>query len=587
MDAAGVGIIGGMKSNREIAALFARIADMLSIRGDSIHRVLAYQRASESITELGRDLAALHAEGRLTDIPGIGKTLADKIEEILTTGRLEFYDRLAEEIPPALTELLRVDGLGPKRIKAIYESLGITTLEELQQAGQKGELRKLPGMGATSEAKLLKAIESLARHQDDRVPLEAAWMVATQVLGVLTGLPGVTRSAVGGSLRRMRETVGDIDLMLAAGDAEAIMDAFCTMEMVESVLGKGPTKSSVILLNGMRVQLRVLPEERWGTLLSYFTGSMAHNVRLRELALKKGMTLNEHEFRALAGEGEPILCATEEEVHQTLGLPYIAPTLREDRGEIEAAQAGKLPALVEEKDLIADLHMHTNWSDGSATILEMAQAARRNGLQYIVISDHSASLGIANGLSIERLRQQATEIRQADEAMGPDFRVFHGTEMEIRTDGTLDYPDDVLAELDFVTAALHTGLNQSREQVTRRALAAIDNPHVHMLAHPTGRLLPERPGADLDMDAVLYAASRTGTILEVNANPRRLDLRDVHVRRAIELGVRIAVNTDAHHPDHFGFRHFGVATAQRGWAESRDVVNTWPLAQFLALIQQR
>jgi DNA polymerase (family 10) len=575
-----------MRSNREIAALFAQIAEMLSIRGDSIHRVLAYQRASENITELGRDLAVLHAEGRLTDIPGIGATLAEKIEEILTTGKLEFYDRLAAEIPPTLTQLLRVDGLGPKRVKAIYDTLGITTLEELQQAAQKGELRKLPGMGATSEAKLLKAIESLARHQDDRIPLEVAWSAANQILAALTLLPGVTQSAVGGSLRRMRETIGDIDLMLAAGDAEAIMSAFCAMENVESVLGKGPTKSSVILLNGVRVQLRVLPEERWGTLLSYFTGSQAHNVRLRELALKHGMTLNEHEFRALDGEGKAILCATEEEVYRVLGLPYIAPPLREDRGEIEAAQAGKLPALVEEKDLIADLHMHTNWSDGSATILEMAQAARRNGLQYIVISDHSASLGIANGLSVERLRQQAAEIRQANEAMGPDFRIFHGTEMEIRTDGTLDYPDDVLAELDFVIGALHIGLNQSREQVTRRALAAIDNPHVNMLAHPTGRLLPERSGADLDMDAILYAASRTGTILEVNANPRRLDLRDAHVRRAIELGVRIAINTDAHHPDHFGFRHFGVATAQRGWAEARDVVNSWPLAQFAAFLQQ-
>ncbi len=575
-----------MKSNREIAALFAQIAEMLSIRGDSIHRVLAYQRASESLMELGRDVSSLHAEGRLTDIPGIGATLAEKIAEILTTGKLEFYDRLAEEIPPALTELLRVDGLGPKRVKAIYDTLGITSLEELQQAAIKGELRKLPGMGPTSEAKLIKAIDSLARHQDDRIPLEAAWAIANQVLNVLTALPGVTQSAVGGSLRRMRETVGDIDLMLAAGDAETIMDAFCSMENVESVLGKGPTKSSVILRNGTRIQLRVLPEERWGTLLSYFTGSQAHNVRLRELALKQGMTLNEHEFRALAGEVEPHLCATEEEVYRTLGLPYIAPTLREDRGEIEAALAGRLPALVEERDLIADLHMHTNWSDGSATILEMAQAARRIGLQYIVISDHSASLGIANGLSVERLRQQAVEIRQTNEAMGPDFRIFHGTEMEIRTDGALDYPDDVLAELDFVTAALHIGLNQPREQVTRRALAAIDNPHVDMLAHPTGRLLPERPGADLDMEAILYAASRTGTILEINANPRRLDLRDVHVRRAIELGVRIAINTDAHHPDHFKFRHFGVATAQRGWAEAKDVVNTWSLARFTAHLQR-
>lgn len=577
-------------TNREIADLFEKVADMLAIRGDSIHRILAYRRAAESIRALGRDVQVVAQEGGLTDIPGIGQTLADKIEEMLATGRLQFYEKLSQDVPPSLVTLLRVEGLGPKRVKAVYETLNITTLAQLTEAARAGDLRKLPGMGEKSEAKLLVAIEALARHGDDRTPLGDAWPIAQAILAELAALPGVSQVAVGGSLRRMRETIGDIDLLVAAEDAPPIMAHFCGMERVETVLGQGPTKSSVVLLNGLQVDLRVLPAGRWGTLLSYFTGSKEHNVRLRELALKQGLSLNEHAFRPVgdtpAGTPDEILCPTEEAVYQTLGLPYILPTLREDRGEIEAALAGRLPDVVRSSDIVADLHMHTTWSDGKLSVLEMAQAAQARGRQYIVITDHSASLGIANGLSVERLRQQAAEVRAADAALGPDFRVFHGTEMEIRADGTLDYPDEVLAELDFVIASLHTSLSQPRAQVTARALAAIDNPHVDMLAHPTGRLLPDRPGADLDMDAVLFAASRTGTILEINAHPRRLDLRDSHVRRAVDLGVWLAINCDAHDEADFEMLHYGVATAQRGWATAANVVNTWPLARFLAYLRR-
>ncbi|MGB4870763.1 MAG: PHP domain-containing protein, partial [Candidatus Promineifilaceae bacterium] len=325
--------------------------------------------------------------------------------------------------------------------------------------------------------------------------------------------------------------------------------------------------------------------ERWGTLLSYFTGSKNHNVRLRELALKQGLSLNEHAFTPEDGRPE-ILCPTEEDVYATLGLPYILPTLREDTGEIEAAQNGRLPQVVQLADIISDLHMHTTWSDGKLSVMEMAQIAKAQGLRYIVITDHSVSLGIANGLSVERLRAQAAEVRAADEALGPDFRVLHGTEMEIKADGSLDYSDEVLAELDFVIASLHTSLSQPREQVMARLLNALRNPHVDMIAHPTGRLLPDRAGADLDMDVVLETAVSTRTILEINANPERLDLRDSHVRRAIALGAKIAINTDAHHPDQFAFRHFGVAVAQRGWATAESIVNTWPVEQFLAFVQR-
>jgi len=571
--------------NRDVVALFSQVADMLAIRGDQIHRVLAYRRAAESIETLGRDINTVFAEGKLTEIPGIGDTLAAKIEEMLTTGKLEFYEKLAKEIPPSLVDMLRVEGLGPKRVKQIYEVLKLTTLDELAVAAREGKLRELPGMGAKSEAKLIAAIDDLSRHGDSRIPLGIAWPIAQGMIEELRQVPGVTRSAVGGSLRRMQDTIGDIDLLVAAGSADAVMDRFGELDVVESVHERGPTRSRVTLHTGLGVDLRVLPEERWGTLLVYFTGNKDHNVELREMALKQGYSLNEHAFTPVDG-GPEVLCATEEEVYAQLGLDYIPPTLRQNRGEIEAAKARKMPELVQLEDIRSDLHMHTEWSDGKLSVMEMARAARDRGLEYIVITDHSVSLGIANGLSIERLQQQAAEVKAAAEALGPDFRVLHGIEMEIRADGSMDYPDDVLAKLDFVIASLHTGLSQPREQATQRMLNAINNPHVDMIAHPTGRLLPDRVGADLDMDAIIAAAAETGTILEVNANPVRLDLRDVHVRMAIERGVKIAINTDAHRPEEFELRHFGVATAQRGWATAEVVVNTWPIDRFLNYINR-
>ncbi len=572
-------------NNREITQRFADVADMLAIRGDNIHRVLAYRRAAEAIENLGRDVNQVYAEGSLTDIPGIGETLAEKIEEMLTTGSLAFYDRLAQEIPPSLVDLLKVEGLGPKRVKQVYDVLGVTTLADLSAAAQEGKLRDLPGMGAKSEEKLLKAIAALARHGDDRVPLGNAWPLAQEILAVLAKIPGVTQTAVAGSLRRMKESIGDIDLLVAADEAAVVMDTFVHLPQVESISGHGPTKSSVTLFNGLQVDLRVLPAERWGTLLCYFTGSKSHNVHLREMALKRGLSLNEHAFTPVDG-GPEILCATEEAVYQVLDLPYIIPTLREDRGEIEAAQAGRLPDVIRTEQIISDLHMHSTWSDGNATILEMAKAAQARGLRYIVITDHSVSLGIANGLSIERLHQQAADIRQANDALGPDFRILHGTEMEIRADGSLDYPDEVLAGLDFVIAALHVSLSQPRAQVTERLLNALNNPHVDMIAHPSGRLLPDRAGADADWDVVLETAVATHTILEINANPRRLDLRDSLARRAVELGATLAINCDAHHTEHFDFLHYGVATAQRAWVTPDAVVNTWPLEKLLAFLSK-
>lgn len=572
-------------TNREIAEMFERVAAMLSIRGDQFHRILAYQRAAENIRELSRDLRQLNDEGELTSIPGIGAALALKIQEMLTTGRLEFYEKLAEEIPPSLVDMLRVEGLGPKRVGQIYRALNISTVDGLAQAAAEGKLRTLPGMGAKSEAKIIAGIEALARFGDERTPLGTAWPIAQSMLDALCTLPGIEKAAVGGSLRRMKESTGDIDLLVAAVDSEPVMDYFVHQDQVESILGHGPTKSSIVLLNGIQVDLRVLPSERWGTLLSYFTGSKQHNVRLRELALKKGLSLNEHAFVSLADEAE-ILCAEETSVYEILGLPYVPPALREDRGEIEAAIGGGLPQLVERNEIKLDLHVHSTWSDGHLSILEMAQAANRRGLRCIAITDHSVSLGIASGLNLDELRRQKHEVKEVNEAMGPDFTVLHGTEVEIKADGSLDFPDEVLADLDLVVASVHSSLRQPREVIMPRLIKAIANPHVDIIAHPTGRLLPDRPPMDLDLEEVFRAAARWGTILEINSNPSRLDLRDSHVRRAIDLGVKLAINTDAHHEEHYDFLHYGVATAQRGWASPADVVNTWAVNDLRSYVMR-
>ncbi len=570
-------------NNNEIAQKFEDVADLLAIKGENFRRVLAYRNAAETIRGLERPLGDISAEGGLIDLPGIGKTLAEKIDEMLTSNSLGFYQRLAAEMPASLLTLLKIEGVGPKKVKLFYDSLAIATVEELQKAAEKGELRKLPGMGAKSEEKVITGIQRLATQSSDRISLGEALPVAEMILARLAQLPGVTQTAVGGSLRRRQETIGDIDLLAAADDAQPIMDYFVAMPEVEEIIGKGPTKARIQLSNvAVGVDLRVLPAAHWGTLLSYFTGSLAHNVRLRELAQKHGLSLNEYRFKRK--DGTEISCADEEEVYAVLKMPFIPPTLREDRGEVEAALAGELPALIQQSDLISDLHMHSTWSDGKNSILEMAQAAKNRGMKYIVIADHSHSLGIANGLSVERLMQQRNEIREADERMGADFRVLHGTEMEIRADGSLDYPDEILAQLDFVIASLHVSLRQPRIQATSRILNAIDNPHVDMIAHPTGRLLPDRMGADLDMEAIFMAASRTRTILEINANPRRLDLNDTHVRRAIQCGARLAINCDAHAAPQLDLLHFGVATAQRGWATPNDIVNSWELDKLLAFI---
>lgn len=571
-------------TNREVAEVFDHIADLLEIKGEVIYKTLAYRRASESIKELGRDINDVWREGKLTDIPGVGKAIAEKIDELLSTGKMEFWEKLTAQVPASLADLLQVPDLGPKKVALFWSELGITNLEELETTAREGQLRQLPGMGAKSEAKVIAGLEALGRRTD-RIPLGQAWPVVQSLLDELRSLPGVEIAEAAGSFRRMRATVGDLDLLVGADNSEQVMDAFVGRKDVARILGHGETKSSVEFLNGLRAQLWVHPPERFGTALQYATGSKDHNVRLRELALKQGLSLSEHSLTRQ--DGSEILCATEGEVYQRLGLPLIPPELREDRGEVQAARAGTLPDLIELGDITAELHVHSTWSDGKLTIREMAEAAISRGIKVLAITDHSVSLGVAGGLSVEQLKERGAEIETVQRELGNEILLLQGTEVEIRADGGLDYPDEVLAELDIVFASLHTGLRQPHEKVTQRLLNAIRNPHVDVIGHPTGRLIPDREPADLDMDAVLAAAAESGVALEMNAHPSRLDLDDIYARRAIEMGILLSINTDAHTASELDLLHFGVATARRGWVTAEHVINTWYTDRLLAWLRGR
>ncbi|MFC1996719.1 DNA polymerase/3'-5' exonuclease PolX [Chloroflexota bacterium] len=579
----------GTYNNQQIVQKLQLIANLLEIKGEIIYKTLAYRKAADSLTELGRDVQDIWAEEgikSLQAIPGVGKAIAEKIEELLSTGELGFLNRLAEEVPLSLADLLEVPGLGPKKVALFWKELDITTLEQLEAAARASELRGLPGMGAKSEEKIIKGIEALARRSG-RTPLGVAWPFAQQLLEFLRAHPEVSAAEAGGSLRRMRETVGDLDILAASSDPQPVMDAFVGRPDVVEIIGHGTTKSSVEFLNGLRAQLWVHPPERFGTALQYATGSKDHNVRLRELALERGYSLSEHALTR-TGDGEEVLCATEQEVYRILGISWIPPELREDRGEVRAVLSpGGLPPLVTVPSLISELHTHSTWSDGKISIRQMAEAAIARGLKVLAITDHSRSLGIANGLSIERLEAQREEIQAVEAEFDGQLVVLHGTEMEIKADGSLDYPDDVLANLDIVIASLHTSLGQERGRVTERLINAIRNPYVDIIGHPTGRLIPDREGADLDMEAVFAAALEMDTVMEISAHPMRLDLNDSYARRAAELGLLISINTDAHEPDHLDLRFFGAAIARRGWVPPDQVINTWEPERLLAWLRKR
>jgi len=571
-------------TNQQLAGIFTTIADLLEIKGEVIYKILAYRKAADSLTNLGQDVNQIWQEGKLTEIPGVGKAIAEKIDELLSTGRLGFLEKLEAEVPSSLVELLQVPDLGPKKVALFWKELGVTNLAELEAAAQAGKLRDLPGMGAKSEAKVLAGIQAVARRSQ-RIPLGKAWPFAQELLGFLRSLPGVTAADVCGSLRRMRATVGDLDLLVGAADSGPVMEAFANHPEVAQVISRGDTKASVEFNRNLRAQLWVHPPERYGTALQYATGSKDHNVRLRELALKQGLSLSDQAF--LRQDGSEMLCSTEEEVYSTLGLPWIPPELREDRGEVQAALSNKLPYLIEPGDLRCELHAHTTWSDGKLSVLQLAEAAKQRGYQVLVISDHSGSLGVAGGLRPEDLQRQRSEIDAVQRELGDSILLLQGCEVEILADGNLDFSDEVLASLDIVTASLHSSLRQPREKVTERLLRAIRNPHVDIIGHPTGRMIPDREGADLDMQAVFTAAAESGVALEINAHPARLDLDDVHARRAKEMGILLSINTDAHSASDLDLAFFGVATARRAWLEPDEVINTWETARLLDWLRRR
>jgi DNA polymerase (family X) len=571
-------------TNQQLAKTFQLIADLLEIKGENIYKILAYRKASESLGNLSQDVNEVWKQGRLMEIDGVGKAIAEKIDELLSTGHLEFLDELEKEVPPSLAEMLQVPDLGPKKIALFWRQVGITNLSELERAARDGRLRYLPGMGEKSEAKILAGIEALGRRST-RLPLGRVWPFAQELVETLRQVPGVTAVEVGGSLRRMRSTVGDIDIMAAAKESSAVMEALVGRKDIARVLGKGDTKASVEFTHGLQAQLWVHPPEHWGTALVYATGSKDHNVRLREYALKKGFSLSEHSLARK--DGTEIFCSQEEEVYEALGLPWIPPELREDRGEVQAAIQGKLPRLIELADIKSDMQSHSTWSDGKLTIREMALAAKAHGYKLLAITDHTSSLGVVQGMNEVDVKKQGMEIEQVQKEFGSDFCILRGAEVEIKSDGSLDYPDEVLGSLDIVLASIHSGLRQPREKITERLTKAMRNPHVDIIGHPTGRLFPDREGADLDMEAVFATAAETGVALEINANPARLDLDDIYARRAIEMGIKLSINTDAHNETDMDFMHFGISTARRAWVEAEDVINTWGVDRLLTWLKSR
>jgi DNA polymerase (family X) len=565
-------------TNEELAKIFERIGSLMEIKGEVIYKTLAYRRAAESLRALADDINFLRQEGRLLEIPGVGKAIAEKITELLDTGRLGFLDELEEEVPGSLVDLLEVTDVGPKKAALFWKQLGVTNLPELEAAAREGRLRTLPGMGEKSEARIVAGIEALSRRST-RMLLGTAWPIARRWMERLRALPEVVQIEAAGSLRRWRSTIGDIDLAAASYQPEVVMKAFLEDPEVLRVLGQGENKSSIELATGTKLQLWVQPPERFGTLLVYATGSKDHNVRLRELAQRKGLSLSEQCF--VDGAGNETLCASEEQVYDLLGLAWIPPEMREDRGEVQAAQKHALPGLVSTDQVLSELHSHSTWSDGSLSLLEMAQEARRRGRSVLAITDHTVSLGIANGLDAARLAEQRKEIDAAQETLGDSIRLLQGAEVEIKADGSLDLPDEVLARLDIVIASLHVSLRQPREQVTQRLLNAIRNPYVDIIGHPSGRLLPNREGADLDWDAVLQAARENRVALEINASPSRLDLDEIYARRAAEMGIPISIDTDAHSPGDFDNLPYGVSVARRAWVGPENIINTWTVDRLV------
>jgi len=572
--------------NAALSELFDQMADIMEILAEDRFRINSYRKVARLIRDMPTDIEEMLSTGKLAKTPGIGKSSLAKIEEFVTKGTITAHQQLLKKIPSELLELLKIPGVGPKGVKALYENLQVKSMKDLKKVLSKNLVAELPGFGEKKAAAIAKGIEFLEKSTG-RILLDEALEASELVGEFLEKLSGTQKIQPAGSVRRMAETIGDVDILVAAKDGKGIIQAFTKAEFVREVIASGPTKGSAIVQTEacpVHVDVRVVPKESFGAAAQYFTGSKQHNVRLREIALKAKLKLNEY---GLFDKKDKIIAgSSEEEIYERLGLDYIDPLLREDRGEIEAAQNHKLPKLVQLKDIKGDLHMHTNASDGDNSIKEMAEAARQLGYKYICITDHSKSSAIANGLSAKRLANQIKQIHKLNEKI-KGIRILAGSEVDILANGSIDFDNKLLADLDFVIVSIHSGMASSREKVTTRTLKAMDNPYINCIAHPTGRLLGQREPMDIDIAAVIKQAAETGTALEVNANPWRLDLKDIHCKMAVEAGVKLAIGTDAHNTEGLWLMEYGVATAGRGWATNADVLNTLTLSKIQKFVKNK
>jgi DNA polymerase (family 10) len=592
-------------TNGDLARIFHEIGDMLEVKGELRFKTVAYHRAADAIARSPVDLVAAYRAGDPPKIAGVGAAISDKITEIVTTGRMAYYDKLIAEVPPSLVELLRIPGLGPRTVRQIWLDLGVLTMDDLRQAAEAGRIRELRGLSERTEQIILEGIQRL-ETTPRRMHLHRAEATILGLIEALTDTPGVSTIEPAGSFRRKRESIGDLDLLAETDDGPRLIERFTSLGLVDQVLNKGGYKAAIRVLRGPQVDLMVMPPGAAGTYRIHFTGSKEHNVRLRERARDMGWSLSEKGFLRIGEDGEPLTSdeadlrtfATEAEAYGFLGLPFIDAELREDEGEIEAALAGRLPNLIRLEDLTGDLHSHSDWSDGTHTIEVMAEAARRRGHAYQVLTDHSQSLAIARGLAPDRVEQQRAIIaelnaryeREEAEGIAPPetppegFRLLHGCELEIRADGELDYPDDLLARFDLVVASVHVSRRQSKAELTRRTLNGIRSPHVDVIAHPSGRMIGARDDLDLDWETVYGEAAGTGTILEMNGSPHRLDLAVERARRAVAMGVTLSVDSDAHKTAEFDHLRWGITQARRAWVEAKDVMNTRSRADVLAWV---
>jgi DNA polymerase (family 10) len=567
--------------NEEVVAMLEETADLMEIAGENPFKARAYRRAADAIAALKEPVEELVRTKRLNQIEGVGESIARDITEFLQKGTTTRLEQLRQKYPPQLRKLLEIQGVGPRTVAMLYERLGIATVDELEAAAKAGKLTKLPGMGEQKVRNILEGIQ-LWRQQQGRVPLHIALAIAERIVAQLRELPQVEQILPAGSLRRWKETVGDLDILVATRDSEPVMERFVKLPEVQKVLAHGTTKSSVLMADNLQVDLRAVDPESFGAASQYFTGSKAHNIALRNRALKLGLTINEYGvFREATGE--KVAGETEEGVYEVVGLLWIPPELREDRGELEAAERRALPRLVTLEDIRGELHCHTKWSDGANTVEEMARAARERGYEYLAITDHSPPMGW--GVKPENFRKLIREIRQVSERLG--FPILAGIEVDIAPDGSLHMDEDILRQLDIVIASVHSAMKMSREEMTKRIVKAMENPLVHIIGHPTGRLINQRPPYEVDLEALVERARQTGVALEINGSPERLDLNDENARYAKEAGVLLSLGTDAHHDDHLDFMRFAVAVARRAWCEPANILNTRSYEQLRDWLRAR